>query len=448
MIKRVIIENFKSIKHLDIELAPLTIFMGPNGSGKSSILEAIGLMNQAVIMGKSLVESRIGNLVYIEDKEALFCKRELEQWLSLGIEVELENNEVSSIRDAISKDIEYIKDSSEEIKTFFNKLKAKEIKTIKYVNRVRVKEKEEYAYECVYYINDTQLKYCMDKEKRLSLPEGLYPVGWSGEFLAFGWATINGRSLNFPKEISEIIKKKISNVYYLSPERGSIPWYYKVESEETPKYVGRKGEHTLEVLATLMKPENDDKRLPYELLSTQFGIENVWSGWHKKNILTSNYKDPWLKSAHKFPSLGYGSKQLLSIIAQLAYSEKGDIILIDEPEISLHPEYQVKLTALFGNAVKEGKQILLATHSSYFPLSIHLLFSNEGIKLKGQTTRGEKEFKIKLNVEDVAIYHVTRDKEGYTKAEKLEIDENGLKEAIPSFAEVEINLLSRFMKEE
>jgi predicted ATPase len=196
-----------------------------------------------------------------------------------------------------------------------------------------------------------------------------------------------------------------------------------------------------------MKPENDDKRLPYELLSTEFGIENVWSGWHRKNILTSNYKDPWLKSAHKFPSLGYGSKQLLSIIAQLAYSEKGDIILIDEPEISLHPEYQVKLTALFGNAVKEGKQILLATHSSYFPLSIHLLFSNEGIKLKGQTTRGEREFKIKLNVEDVAIYHVIRDKEGYTKAEKLEIDENGLKEAIPSFAEVEINLLSKFMKE-
>lgn len=195
-----------------------------------------------------------------------------------------------------------------------------------------------------------------------------------------------------------------------------------------------------------MKPENDDKRLPYELLSKKYGIEDFWCGWDKRHNLTSNYRDPWLGSTHKFPSLGYGSRQLLSIIAQLAYSAKEDIILIDEPEISLHPQYQVELPALFGNAVREGKQVLLATHSSYFPLSIQSLFTNDGITLSGQTTRGKKEFKIKLSVSDVAIYHVTRNKEGYTEVKKLEIDENGLKEAIPSFAEVEIKLLSKFIK--
>jgi hypothetical protein len=48
----------------------------------------------------------------------------------------------------------------------------------------------------------------------------LSPIGmWEGDFLVFEWS-ISGRSSNFLKEISEIIKKKISNVYYLSPERG------------------------------------------------------------------------------------------------------------------------------------------------------------------------------------------------------------------------------------
>ena len=46
VIKKVVIKNFKCIKELELELAPLTILVGPNSSGKSSILEALALMAQ------------------------------------------------------------------------------------------------------------------------------------------------------------------------------------------------------------------------------------------------------------------------------------------------------------------------------------------------------------------------------------------------------------------
>lgn len=49
---------------------------------------------------------------------------------------------------------------------------------------------------------------------------------------------------------------------------------------------------------------------------------------------------------------------------------------------------------------------------------------------------------------DVKVYHVERDKRGYTTVCELELDESGLKEAIPSFSKVEIELLSRFMRGE
>jgi predicted ATPase len=43
MITSVTIENFKNLRHQEIALEPLTVFVGPNGSGKTSVLEAIHL---------------------------------------------------------------------------------------------------------------------------------------------------------------------------------------------------------------------------------------------------------------------------------------------------------------------------------------------------------------------------------------------------------------------
>ena len=41
LIPRARVYNVKSIKELDMELRPLTIFIGPNASGKSTILQSI-----------------------------------------------------------------------------------------------------------------------------------------------------------------------------------------------------------------------------------------------------------------------------------------------------------------------------------------------------------------------------------------------------------------------
>lgn len=76
--KKLIVENFKSIKRLNLELAPLTIFVGPNGSGKSSILEALALMSQSFDK-LSILDGSKGPLIEIEDVEALFLKRNTRQ---------------------------------------------------------------------------------------------------------------------------------------------------------------------------------------------------------------------------------------------------------------------------------------------------------------------------------------------------------------------------------
>lgn len=47
MMKRLLVENFKSVKHLDLECRKVNVFIGRPNTGKSNILEALGLLSHA-----------------------------------------------------------------------------------------------------------------------------------------------------------------------------------------------------------------------------------------------------------------------------------------------------------------------------------------------------------------------------------------------------------------
>jgi predicted ATPase len=456
-IKKIIIRNFKSIKDLEIELAPLTIFVGPNGSGKSSILEALALMSQcskrnASIISESAIKGGEDALVEYDEMRSILHKRRIDKIdLSLGITV---NIPVEEVKAAIMKDLNVFQDiayklpptvSTAPIFAYLDFLRKLNLnKSVFEITYSFIRSNSVYLHSYIIEGDKVYYGYNSEYDKFVSEPSILEIKSASDIFLSPYF--IAGYPSNFSQKLVEIFKKRLSKVYYLSAERGYIPWSYEAE-ERKHEWVGKRGEYSLEILAELMKPENDEKRLPYEILCEKFGIKNMWAGWDRGNHLTSNYADPYLGSIHKITSLGYGTRQLLPIIAQLSYSNPGDFILIEEPEISLHPSYQRLLPILFGRAVNEGKQILVTTHSSYFVLSLDLVL--EGYKLEGQTTRGLRSYEVKLLPSDIAVYHVIRDeKEGYTKVEKLELDERGLKEGIPSFINVEREILEKFISKE
>ena len=59
-------------------------------------------------------------------------------------------------------------------------------------------------------------------------------------------------------------------------------------------------------------------------------------------------------------------RQLAPLLLYLRYrASKGDFIVIDEPEMNLHPESQAKLLEALSILVNLGVRILLTTHSPY-----------------------------------------------------------------------------------
>ena len=59
-------------------------------------------------------------------------------------------------------------------------------------------------------------------------------------------------------------------------------------------------------------------------------------------------------------------KAMASLILYLKYSARSnDVILIDEPEMNLHPDNQVMLARVFGELVNQGLRLFVSTHSDY-----------------------------------------------------------------------------------
>ena len=46
MLKRVVIQGYKSLVDLDLTLQPLTVLFGPNAAGKSNFLDAMQLLSR------------------------------------------------------------------------------------------------------------------------------------------------------------------------------------------------------------------------------------------------------------------------------------------------------------------------------------------------------------------------------------------------------------------
>ena len=70
-------------------------------------------------------------------------------------------------------------------------------------------------------------------------------------------------------------------------------------------------------------------------------------------------------SNHSSEGLGEGIVSLFAILDALYDSNPGDIITFDEPELSLHPAIQKRLSKIF-REFSTDRQIIISTHSPYF----------------------------------------------------------------------------------
>jgi predicted ATP-dependent endonuclease of OLD family len=96
--------------------------------------------------------------------------------------------------------------------------------------------------------------------------------------------------------------------------------------------------------------------------------------WTIDQVDTGNHylKIGFGSAIHSSDGLGEGLVSLLFIVDALYDSNPESIIVIDEPELSLHPSVLRKLTEYIGEKAKD-RQIIISTHSPYFVDFSHLI---------------------------------------------------------------------------
>ena len=69
-----------------------------------------------------------------------------------------------------------------------------------------------------------------------------------------------------------------------------------------------------------------------------------------------------------------GVRSLLDIGFYLKHSAKpGDLLMVDEPELNLHPENQRRVARLFARLVNVGIRVFVTTHSDYIIKELNTL---------------------------------------------------------------------------
>lgn len=229
-----------------------------------------------------------------------------------------------------------------------------------------------------------------------------------------------------------------SNIKYLGPLREEPKALYPLANGLSSTDVGLKGENTAAVFEN-----NKDIRVSYidpvdiantdcqELKTQKDTLKVVIAKWLKylgvaNDIITNdkgkfghelNIETEGNKIKQDLTHVGVGVSQVLPILVMSLLAKKGDVLIMEQPELHLHPKVQTRLADFFitMNALK--KQCLIETHSEYLINRLRYFVAiSDDSKIANETM----------------IYFVEKDKQtGCSKYRKVTINKYGVIEDWP-----------------
>lgn len=213
------------------------------------------------------------------------------------------------------------------------------------------------------------------------------------------------------------IMEEYGSISYLSCDRiGAEDIYRKNYSD--PMNIGINGEFAIYSLE-----KNKDKPLSMEMIadSTSYTLNaqvNYWLNYilgatiTTEDVVGTDYvKCFYSTSSGKLirpKNIGAGFSYLISIIVLCLLSSQNDVIIIENPEIHLHPKAQSKVCEFLYFIAKNNRQLFVETHSDH-------IFN--GVRVGIAT--GE------MNSEDISVNFFSMDNNDCTKNTVIEFGRRG-----------------------
>lgn len=135
----------------------------------------------------------------------------------------------------------------------------------------------------------------------------------------------------------------------------------------------------------------------------------------------------------------------------LYYAKKGDIVLIDEPEMNLHPDNQRKMAQFFVKMINSGLKVIISTHSDFIIREINnLMLLSQDFKGKEEIIK-EHDYSenMIINHKKVNSYFINNGKIEKLKFDKLNgLDLKNFKDSINKIQDISDDIYYSIMESE
>ena len=402
MLERLKFENFKAWQEADVEFGTVTGFFGTNSAGKSSILQLLLLLKQtrnatdrslALDLGgpNALVElGTFADVVHQHD-ESRQLRWMLEWSLTRATKTPKSmwpSEQPPVIGDTLQMRCEVGMDKSG--------LRAREL-----------------AYRFAGVDFSLQPKGGSRTKFDLATDSGLEDTAsWEFKFKrnrGRAWPLSQPvKSYRFPPEVSSFYQNAdflsdfelayehlMDSIYYLGPLR-EYPRRHYHWGGASPEDVGERGERAVDaILAATLRGET--RSLGYRQWSKPF--QAMIAHWlHELGLIdrfeleevapgTKLYRAMVETTSSSVPTtltdVGFGVSQVLPALVLLYYVPEGSVVLMEQPEIHLHPAVQSGLADLMLNvATARNVQIIVESHSEHLMRRLQRRVAEEEVSSK------------------------------------------------------------------
>ncbi|GAA4339723.1 AAA family ATPase [Flaviaesturariibacter amylovorans] len=399
---RIRAKNFKSLVNIPYTtIKPLTVLSGTNSSGKSSFIQMILLIKQTIDLDSSSYPIyKDGKYYSIRDYVDIISGKDKSKALEFAFLLSkadfvrfapvVEKSIFDSFDDYECEVIVNFRYSqgAMEVERFSLKYKSDSLENFITITnnadgQLSVESNNEYFVKGFFEFSDSSFSNL----KFLSF----FPSSFDAETVEVteGEQTelslVNQNKTTLYVNLSALrsfFKAFAKNLYYLGPLRVEPKDVYSGSND--PYNVGNRGENVAESLEKMKDepvisfwPTFTDEGVSFnEVSSSLLEVVNFWIcdvfGFGKRlysksdgdnySIFLENHNGVPISIRH----VGFGVSQVLPIIVQGLLMSKGGILVLEQPEIHLHPRIQSYLFDFAFSLMLAGKTILVETHSDHF----------------------------------------------------------------------------------
>jgi len=200
-------------------------------------------------------------------------------------------------------------------------------------------------------------------------------------------------------DASASLSERLRRLTYITAERIGPRDVYDLVDPQTTSVVGPAGEYAasvlysgrdetvLDELALVGAPHTRFRQVEERMRTFFPGCALMLQQVPQVNAVTLGFRTSDDTDFHRPTNVGFGLTQILPIIIAALASARDDIVLVENPEVHLHPAGQALMGQFLAEVARAGVQVIAETHSD------HIL---NGIR---RSVRGGR-----LDPKDVAIH--------------------------------------------